>query len=845
MRSVRLSLLGLGLAFGSTHLDANIAWTGSGAPSNEWNIPGNWNPNGVPGEFPFDSPTNIAILTNNPTNIIVPPAATFLSFGGIQVNTPGFQVTNQTPNFFNLVGTGITGPAQLTINNTGTGGFDFGGDSTAGNAIINNTATGGGSGLFFVENSQAANAIINNNGDMFLGTRISPFNVGTLNGSGTVSPDNGPALINIGGGTFGGTMNDGIGVGEVLSINKVSNDTLVVLVGSAWNNIGDNAVLDGYFEMNGNNPGGGDWRVAFGGTLGGIGSVAGNVVVAGTIAPGNNDNLFGNFTMGGGYTALDTATTAFNVSGTQSSTMTVGGNTTLAGNVLIRPFSSRFNGNTAFRLINTAGATTGSFASVSGLTPRIGIRNLAALLSGAQFASFEVPFGVILDTYFGGGSGNEQSLAGALDVGSINANISVDFNNVISTFNVLPLNQFRNALRAVGSTAFTTTSITNLQNLNLISNTVHNAGVFGRDIPGCVKCPPRPCPPCPPQPCPPKPCVQTCDASVAGFAFAKRPKMQNLLFAESRRAHDSSLSKTVLALQDTYGSSSRELARNVAAHHPGKGQVWFQGFGGKTNVDHTVKDPGFDAKTTGAMMGFDYGLDETSRIGVGGGYSKTRTTIDSQLGKVDAKGPIVSVWASKSFDNFELDSGGTVQFLDYDMKRNISFSGINRTATSSYNGYAAVKHLGAAYNADVSGYHLKPFIAFDGFYNSEDKTIEKGANSLNLVLKRRSSAVLQSTLGASVDRHFCLDCGVLRPELQLAYRNRAHLFDKGVSAFFAGQPNTRFISRRTTEMRHRVGVGAELGYVSHEGGSLKIGYRGDYGKDENAHMGFISAGKSW
>lgn len=890
MRTVRLLGLGLGLFLSSEAMANDHPWTG--ATDNDWGTTTNWNTNVVPGLAPNNTVNDIVVLDTNfggPTNIGVPANAAGFNLGGARVNSPGFTITNNnTTGLLHFFGPGITGSSTLSIVNPANGLLDFSGSANAGMTTITNSAAGG-VGVFFRENSQAGSATIVNNGDLRLGGRTSPLRVGALSGTGDVRIDTAAANpandeIIVGGSgtasTFTGTLTDGAAPLAV-TYEDTAGGSWVQGAGATFDNTGGLAMQAGYMEwqagstanfgvggvtqnggdlvwntgvtmtyddtvvsggtmqMDANYTGAGNQFVDVGGTVIGTGAWINTFTNNGTVIPGNSADLFGTLTVAN-YNPVGTSTGVLvtNITPTTGATLATT-NANLTGTTLVvNAEPGRYTTGTTLNIVT--GVVANEFGSVTSSV------RLAGNVAGGALTTTEIPFAEVFNIFFEGGTGNEQSLAGAFDIAAGDSTLAArnpDFNNVIGFINVLNRQQFRNAMRAVSSIHYTAMPRASFQNMNLISSMVHNSGVVGRDLPGCVSCPPCPPAPCPPAPCPPKACAFVEEQSVSSSVFARRPTYRHA-FAQRRGDKNSGFTRTALGLQDNYGSASREMARNVAAHHPGQGQVWFQGFAGKTAVDNDLKDIGFDAVTTGAMMGLDYGFDDRTRVGVGGGYAKTRIDYDNQLGESDVKGPFVSVWGSKSFENFELDVGVTLQYTRYDTIRNIVFQGVNRQATSTYNGRVFMPHVGAAYNIDSCGYHLKPFAAFDMFVNHEFSFLEKGANSLNLIGYSRDSAQLQSSLGLAIDKHVCLDCGTFRPELAFSYRNRSHLWDDGVPSAFANQ-RQRFVAKRTAEMQHRMGLNVELGYAWHEGGSVKVGYRGDYGRDEKAHMAYISAGKSW
>lgn len=838
----------LGLTGSSVNAD-DFNWTG--ATSRDWNTPTNWSP---PTNFPGGGvTTDTVILENNPGLIdITAPVTT--SMNGINVNAPGFEVNNFDAMGPSFNGFGLNTLHPFLLTNQLGGNITFNNSASAGNTTITNFATGITAGIKFNGNSQATDATIINNGTLkvgdALGPRTSTFQVGALSGdaSGIVSPGGSDSAISVGhlnqDSTYHGAFENA--GPSLLSVNKVGTGTLV-LTGVSTHS-GGTDVREGTLQVDGQLNGAAATSVFQNARLTGTGQV---ILLAngGVVEPGNPSNRFGSLDVGFYQSGPEGGTVNIHVSPLlnsrlnspfpsgsplplgfislgPSATIPNAGSTML--NLVFEP--GRYNKGTEYDIVTAGINILGEFVNIPTAPPRL-IPSLFYKGKTVTLTVRERSFGDIWTTFFGGGTGNEQELINAWDVGSNDPNISDDFNAIVGSLNLFTLNQLRNTFRAVGSASFTNGPRASFQNANLISRIVQNQGIARQDLGSLVRLTHTETQP-------------VTDQSVSAHAFA-RDSVRHKPFVQNLSQKSSNFDETALALKDQYGHVGREMARNIAAHHPGKGQLWMQGFTGKTDVrDDLNKAPGFDARTHGAMMGMDYGVDDTLRIGVGAGYMKTRIDHDHMRGRNDLTGPFASLWGCKAYEDFEVDAAIFFHRTEQKTRRNIFFPGVSRVANAEFKGYVLMPHLGAAYNFDSSGYHIKPFIGFDLFMNHENAFVETGANSLNLSIRKRDAKVLQTSLGLGVDKHICLSTGVLRPEVKVAYRNRAHLEDDGVPGTYINQ-RTLFTSRRPTEMLHRVGVHSEMSYAWHNGRHVKIGYQGDFGHSENAHMGFVSVGMSW
>ena len=296
------------------------------------------------------------------------------------------------PGFFGG-GTATAGDANITNN----GNTNFFQGSSAGNATI--TTNDGGLTRFFGESTGGNAQFITNAGGVFdmsgLGTFPDgsdgghpsvPMTAGSIAGAGTYFL--GSKQLTVGSNnlstTVSGTIQDGGEFGGVGgSLVKVGTGTLTIDGAGTYTGgttVSEGALVVGDFA----NPtaalsGGGPISVGSGGTLGGYGSVTGDVTNSGILAPGSASQLSGSpmgaFTINGNYTGA-------------GGTMAI--NTVLGG-----------SGSTSDLLVISGGAATGNtivhvtnVGGVGGLTPGNGIQMVEAV-NGATTSpgAFALPVG--------------------------------------------------------------------------------------------------------------------------------------------------------------------------------------------------------------------------------------------------------------------------------------------------------------------------------------------------------------------------------------------------------------------------------------------------------------------
>jgi len=360
----------------------------------------------------------------------------------INVNTSGLTgvVTNSgNTNFRNDSSAG----SALIISNSG-GTTTFEGSSSAGNATV--VANSGGTTIFN-GNSSASNAtVITNVGGVtqFLGTSNGssarfitnaggvlsmlglgpgPNSAGSIEGAGTYALGNG-VVLQVGGNNLS-TEVSGIITGVGGELFKYGSGTLTLSGANTYT--GPTTVNQGRLAVNGSITS--NVTVYSLGNLGGSGTIFGNVMNYGTLAPGNS---IGTLTVSGNYTQAPGSTyqVEVNAAGQGDRLNVVGapGTATINGGtvqVLAQP--GNYARNTTYTILNATGGVSGTYSNVTSnfafLTPSLlydannVFLNLylssTAFASGAQTVN-QFAVGTALDRGYGAATGDFANVLGAL-----------------------------------------------------------------------------------------------------------------------------------------------------------------------------------------------------------------------------------------------------------------------------------------------------------------------------------------------------------------------------------------------------------------------------------------------
>lgn len=190
--------------------------------------------------------------------------------------------------------------------------------------------------------------------------------------------------------------------------------------------------------------------------------------------------------------------------------------------------------------------------------------------------------------------------------------------------------------------------------------------------------------------------------------------------------------------------------RNVLVATPeNRWGVWAQGngiFGRVTQVSHV---PNSRFQSGGVSVGADYRWNEHFTTGIFGGYQGVYSKYENG-GSTKINTGLVGTYATYQNGGFYADgilSGG---YSDYQLRRPIQFSVIDRTATAKPDGGYLSSYVDLGYDWKVSNFTFGPIIGAQYSYVSISPFTETGAGSLNLQVDRQDVHSLRSMIGGHI-----------------------------------------------------------------------------------------------
>ncbi len=188
--------------------------------------------------------------------------------------------------------------------------------------------------------------------------------------------------------------------------------------------------------------------------------------------------------------------------------------------------------------------------------------------------------------------------------------------------------------------------------------------------------------------------------------------------------------------------------------------IWAQGNGMFAKVTNVSQVPNYRFNSGGFLFGADYtfgGSDHSKSnsrnsklsTGVFAGYQGTYADYNS-AGRTSINSALFGGYASYSQGGFYADTVIAGGYNNYNVRRSIEFSTIDRSARSSQNGgqFSAAFNLG--YDWEIGKFTLGPIAGLQYTYVGIAPFTESGADSLNLRVGQQNANSMRSTLGGRI-----------------------------------------------------------------------------------------------
>jgi subtilase-type serine protease len=263
------------------------------------------------------------------------------------------------------------------------------------------------------------------------------------------------------------------------------------------------------------------------------------------------------------------------------------------------------------------------------------------------------------------------------------------------------------------------------------------------------------------------------------------------------------------------------------------GRLWMRGLSGHGQVDGQHGASNVSQNTDGGLLGADWSLTPSWRLGLLGGYAKSRIDAGS-----NASGHITSshagVYAQHQDGPLTLRLGASYSSQDGESKRNVAFSGFSDRLRGNYdaNTQQAFSELG--YQMGEARLLLEPFVSLGYQRYSRDSYDEKGgAAALHVDAQEQDN--LSNTLGIRLASLRTLDNGLnMTPRLNLAWRHTyGDLNSSTRQAFLTG--GSAFSVEGSALDRNSLLLEAGLDFGITAAQSIGVAYSGEKGSQTQVH----------
>lgn len=263
-----------------------------------------------------------------------------------------------------------------------------------------------------------------------------------------------------------------------------------------------------------------------------------------------------------------------------------------------------------------------------------------------------------------------------------------------------------------------------------------------------------------------------------------------------------------------------------------RGRLWLQALGSYGKVDGSHGGSDLEQRTGGAVMGLDWALGSDWRLGVLGGYSRTRldaTGLDGQVGSWHA-----GVYAVRQSGPLALRLGAAYSAHDGDSKRDVGFNGFSERLKGDYDADSQQAFAELGYALGSGRFSAEPFANLGYQRYHRDAYREKGGTAA-LAVDSDTQDNVTSTFGVRVAHLGQLDNGMsLTPRASLGWRHVYGTVDTTTrQAFIAGGDAFSVEGSALDRDSLVVEAGLELGLSATQ--SVSLGYNGELGSNSRNH----------
>jgi uncharacterized protein with beta-barrel porin domain len=515
------------------------------------------------------------------------------------------------------------------------------------------------------------------------------------------------------------------------------------------------------------------------GTLGGSGTLTGNVLNQGMVAPGNS---IGTLTITGDYTHAAGAVLETEVGNGASDLLAVTGTADIQGGTLqVVPYGYATAGDYTFL---TAGTLQGAFDQT--VTPAV----LNAALSSPTPNALAM--NISRNSYQSLAAGGDQtSLGDVLD--QLRPSASGDMAIVLNQVDTLGLGGVRDAMDDLMPKLYAGASSRALNNAHRSMDYIRIRG-------------------------------------------------RNLRSHHNQEAAQAAIRPVMLASADNwvpsmeeYQNSSKATEASLTSNYG----MWVNTLGSYAKYGESSEIPAFREKTRGFMLGFESRINDSLRTGVAGAFTETRLEEEDSLSNSENdsyQGLLYALWDDAAqIGGYYTESVLGFGLNRFDSERSLEF--LDRTALSKHDGQNYFVSINAGHDRIIERWRFGPTFGIEYVYLHEEGYEEHGADAADLKIDSYNSDSLLSLLGFHVTRSFPLEKTVLIPELRVRWDHNYLADSDSLSYRFAGSgPSVAISGRNMAKDSLLLGASLKVSFSKDITGYLDYDYMMEGSDGDRSHL---------
>jgi uncharacterized protein with beta-barrel porin domain len=182
-------------------------------------------------------------------------------------------------------------------------------------------------------------------------------------------------------------------------------------------------------------------------------------------------------------------------------------------------------------------------------------------------------------------------------------------------------------------------------------------------------------------------------------------------------------------------------------------QLWGGLIGGSAHQTNQNREPGYLARSPGAILGLDAQVNENTIFGGACGYIYTFQEWKRRHGDANMHTIYGSIYSQYAKPTSFFTANMTGGYTFYDVDRNLHLGALHAKAHSHFGGFEGAIDLKMGAHFPVLAAIMTPFLAFDYMVVHQNSTKEEGARVLNLKIKDHTADLLTSEAG--FEFNFC------------------------------------------------------------------------------------------